>query len=258
MNRVNWITPYIAIASLLLSQSIKLHSQTQLEQVTTPQISVPRTVPRIALVIGAEHYETLPPVTNALNDAKQIARRLTQFGFDFVRYVPDPKDADEIYDYLRELAQRASNKPDQPAVIVFFFAGHGFHRGSTNYIVPVRSSIDNKNDTSVPVSSILGTLARHTNGISIFLFDSCRNIISSEDGFTSQSDPYGPAILGLAAKYGKTAMSFVQAGDVDSPYVSALTLYLDNPGYRLPQLLGLVGREVLRTTREAQAPKYIV
>jgi hypothetical protein len=65
-------------------------SYAQAGQIEKPSLSsIPATVPRLALVIGAEHYDTLSSVPNALNDAKQVATRLVQFGFDFVRFVPD-------------------------------------------------------------------------------------------------------------------------------------------------------------------------
>lgn len=243
------------IFALALGVGCISRAQVTGDQYPQTQTSPPRAVLRIALVIGAEHYETLPDVPNALNDAKKFAAKLVQLHFDFVRYVPDPKDDNEIYDYVSELAQRAVGTPDTPVVIVFFFAGHGFHEGSTNYIVPVAASIDDKRSQSYAVSTILAPLTQHMHGVSIFFFDSCRKVIASEEGFTSQQDPKGGAILGLAAKYGQVANSFVQEGELDSPYTTALTNYLDIQGYRLPQLLSLVSTEVLRQTHEKQAPE---
>src|SRR5450631_3363380 len=143
MKRVSLMPSTRAVALLsVLWLGAQSYAQTgQIEKLSTKP-STPRTVPRLALVIGAEHYETLSGVPNALNDAEQVATRLVQFGFNFVRYVPDPKDDNEIYDYIQELAQRAGGEPEQPAIIVLFFAGHGFHEGSTNYIVPVSASPD--------------------------------------------------------------------------------------------------------------------
>lgn len=257
MKRAGSMISTRAIALIYAVVWLGAHVYAQAGQVETLPVTpaIPRMVPRLALVIGAEHYATLSEVPNALNDAKQVATRLVQFGFDFVRYVPDPKNDNEIYDYIQELAQRAGGQSEQPAIIVLFFAGHGFHQQSTNYIVPVSASPDDLNSSSVPVTTILDRLTVHTNGIAIFLFDSCRKVISSKDGFTVQSDPKGAAILGLAAKYGNTAASFVQQGDANSPYVTALTHYLDIQGYRLPELLGHVSDEVKRVTRSTQTPE---
>jgi hypothetical protein len=221
---------------------------------------VPSKIPRLALVIGAEHYHPdrgVDPVPNALNDARRMRDVLQQSGFSFVRLLPDPDSAAEIQDYVKEL-QVKSGPDDDPAVLVFFFAGHGFQNGENNYIVPTGARSDYPLEDSLPVSNIVQALATHKHGIAVLFFDSCRTGVSETDssvpgttnkpvGFSAMREISG-VDMGLATEFGKTAKSKVLDADVDSPYTTALAKYISHPSMSLANVFDWVEQDVISLT----------
>jgi hypothetical protein len=254
------LIPMIAIFGIVLPLPPTLGAQASssvLDEVSFEQFLEPMDVPRLALVIGAEHYENYPSVPNALNDARGIASKLVSRGFTFVRFVQDPKDY-EVYDYIKELVQRAGDETDRPIIVLFYYAGHGFHDkdDNTNYIVPVNAAKPAKN-ISVPITSLLYPLATHQKGLAIFVFDSCRNVLRSEGkGFADQV-PVEGAVIDMAAAYDQTASSGVTEGAVDSPFTQAFLYFIDQEGMPLPTMFGKISTEVDRMTQQAQLPKQV-
>jgi uncharacterized caspase-like protein len=220
-------------------------------------------IPRLALVMGAEHYHSdrgVDPVPNALNDAKQIHDVLQADGFSFIRVVPDPDNVKEIQDYITELLAQAGSS-DQPVVLVFFFAGHGFQNAAYNYIVPTGARGDHAIDDSFPVFNIVNALASHRNSIAILLFDSCRTGIAQTDSSNpiTAIDHVGfaplPSVdntdLGLAASFGFPAKSAVRDGDTDSPYTTALREYMSRESMSLAEFFDQVQLSVKNATLDA-------
>jgi len=217
---------------------------------------IPSSISRLALVIGAEHYHPdrgIDPVPNAGNDARKMRDVLQEAGFSFVRLVLDPENVDEIKDYVNELAIK-SGRPEDPVVLVFFFAGHGFQNDAYNYIVPSGARADHAITDSFPVINIVRALAAHRNSIAIFFFDACRTGVSETDiavpgavigraGFSMIPTVRG-ADLGLATDYGKVAKSKVQKDDVNSPYTTALSKYMLYQSISLAVMFDRVGSAV--------------
>src|SRR4051812_42863160 len=115
----------------------------------------PVPVPRFALVVGAQNYEQLDRVSNAQNDASEIATALAEAGgFTYIGFLPDPLTDQEILDHVDYLAQIASSS-EQPAIVVFYFAGHGFQNGAWPYIVPVGASKKDPFDKALSVAEIM-------------------------------------------------------------------------------------------------------
>jgi len=223
------------VSLLLLPQSVI--GQAATASSLDPSL-IPSKIPRLALVIGAEHYHQdrgIDPVPNAINDSMKMRDALQQAGFSFVRLVIDPDNVNDIQDYVNELVVQ-SGRPEDPVVLVFFFAGHGFQNDAFNYIVPAGARADHPIEDSFPVINIVTALAAHRNSIAILLFDSCRTGVSETDpsvpgtliervGFSMIQTVRG-ADLGLATDYGKVAKSRVHQGDPDSPYTTALSEYM--------------------------------
>lgn len=251
---------------LILAFAIAAASQEQAsaDHADLGQFSSEVAVPHIALVVGAEDYERLDRVPNALNDAEAVAGKLLQLGFSFVRYVPNPNE-DEIYHYIKELSQRAGSS-EKPVIVVFFFAGHGFQQGGTNYIVPVNAPQEPEDllQSAIPVTSMLESFAEHRNGLAIFFFDSCRarlDGITQEDAIrTPGTRPGTRAYIEFASKYPETANSYVDKTDSDSPFTYALLDQIDKEGLPLTVMAELVSDKVgenTRTLKPAQQPEPI-
>ena len=81
---------------------------------------------RVALVIGNNAYENVPPLQKAVNDADAVSRELAKLGFEVVR----------AQDVGRRAMSRAlvelEGKVGAGDTALVYFAGHGFAVDGTN------------------------------------------------------------------------------------------------------------------------------
>ena len=100
---------------------------------------------RIALVVGNADYLTAP-LKNPQNDARDIAEKLNQVGFDVV--LRENLKIRDIGGALREFRARLS--PGDEAL--FFYAGHGLQVKGINYLPAVDAEI--KTEEDLPFQSL--------------------------------------------------------------------------------------------------------
>ncbi len=127
---------------------------------------------RIALVIGNDEYDSVPPLRKAVEDSLSMAGVLEKAGFR----VTSLKNATyrEIVKSVDKFSREI--KPDDQAVT--FFAGHGVQLRSGNYILPV--DVDSENEsmverTSYSLDDITFLLGRHRSGFQLIIIDACRD-----------------------------------------------------------------------------------
>jgi len=89
---------------------------------------------RVALVIGNAGYREMP-LLNPVNDARAIAAKLRELGFDVVSR--ENLAQRQIGATLREFRSRLT----PGSVALFFYAGHGFQVDGTNYLPAVDADI---------------------------------------------------------------------------------------------------------------------
>lgn len=148
---------------------------------------------RIALVIGADRYQHLPPLTNATSDARAVAARLAGLGYDTLGGpVLDPTGW-----RLQEALARFEDRIQGAEVALFFYAGHAVEIGGENLLLPVDAQPANSarliRASAVPLAEILSQMtarARHA----ILLIDACRDNPLPRDAVRS----LGAASRGLA------------------------------------------------------------
>ncbi len=217
-------------------------------------------VRKLALVISAENYRYIPHVENATNDGLLVQSLLTRAGF-VAQYLPEPKSKGEILGAVQELARTAQVR-SEPAVVVVFYAGHGFQAAAFNYIVPLEASPDAMLRDSVSVSDVIRLVTPGQAGISVVFLDSCR---------TPQNAPLAPVgqagfaqppsetnvVVGLAANYNQPAKSSAPGSPDHSPYTSGLQQYLPQQGRPLTKVLEGVRTHVAGLTANEQVPIYV-
>jgi uncharacterized caspase-like protein len=222
-------------------------------------------VPRMALVIGAQNYESMDGVPNAINDASEIARALSTSGFTLVRQLTDPR-GDEILEAVDELANAAADA-GEPGIIALYFSGHGFQEDVFNYIVPVDAHESTKTHDSVVVAEVIRRLSYRRAGLSIFFLDACRG--SEPKGESGENArPTKPprsgftaipsarlSIVGLAAAFDRPALSFAKDGDPHSPYAQAILNQMRRESISLAEVFGEVKNEVEFRTRDLPTPQ---
>ncbi len=243
-----------------------VQAQPDSSQLLSRQVFVPENMPRHALVIGVENYDHLDKVPNALNDAAAMARELRGAGFSSMRHLQNPTST-EILDYVDELALLV-NKNEGPAIIVFFFAGHGFQNDAFNYLAAAEARKDRVFSDGLPVATIVEKLARRRAGLAIFFLDACRTPVplspegAAPDGRPRPAGfvavPPGPgAVLSVAAQFGTPARSAATEGDTHSPFTKSLVRYLSRRSLSLDAMLDQVIADVMELTHDNQIPAQL-
>jgi uncharacterized caspase-like protein len=222
-----------------------------------PRKAVSRSAPRVALVIGNANYVKLGRLANPAQDARLIADRLKELGFEVTEKADrDLKGlTDDIEDFARRIRERGPE-----TVSLFYYAGHGLESDSVNYLVPVNADIKRKSDvavTSLSVKRVADRLSSAGNQLSILILDACRDNPFPENVASS-------GIVGLVpmgAVYGEFIASSTGSGKVafdgedgHSPYTKALAEAITVSGEKLEDVFKSVRRQVRLATGEAQIP----
>ena len=132
-----------------------------------------------ALVIGISNYEKWPRLPNAVNDAKEVAAKLKEFGFE-VRLVLDPTSR-EIKTVLSEMVYKMGREKNR--ALLFYYAGHGeteilADKTKMGYIIPRDCPLLEKDPMGFTTHAIsmrdiesvsMRIRAKHV----VMLFDSC-------------------------------------------------------------------------------------
>jgi hypothetical protein len=213
---------------------------------------------RVAMVVGAGAYQTVPQLANPPRDARAIAAVLKSLGFD-TTLVIDPDRA-----ALEQAIRTLGDKSRTAEAAVFFYAGHALEAGGHNYIVPVSAKVNTLRDLpfeTVDIDLVGQQVEGRARTVILFL-DSCRdnpfaiNLTGAERGLSPRglaapaADGSG-TLVAFATAPGRTA----QDGDGDdSPFTTALLKHLATPGLEIRQMLGLVRRDVREATGGKQIP----
>jgi tetratricopeptide (TPR) repeat protein len=222
---------------------------------------------RVALVIGNGAYAQVKALPNPPNDARAIAKSLTEIGFA----VTEGIDLDRVAmqkmtrDFLREAARAQ--------VALVYYAGHGVQIGGRNYLVPVDAQLKAGHDiteTMIDMDTIMAGLDDQIR-TNILILDACRDnplepqVASAEPnrGVEAGSGLAAPASLGTGATLGAgTLIAFATApGKValdgegaNSPFSASLSRHIGTPGLEVQQMLTRVRAEVVASTRNKQVP----
>ena len=124
---------------------------------------------KVALVIGNGAYPSAP-LRNPANDAKAIAAKLRELGFD-VQLKTDASQKD-MSRAINELGERVK----LGSTALFYYAGHGIQVKGKNFLIPVDAEIFSESSVrgeSIDLDQVLDQLG--TANISLVVLDACRN-----------------------------------------------------------------------------------
>ena len=215
-----------------------------------------RAEPRIALVVGNADYRSVGALDNAVNDARLIAAKLTEIGFEVI-YVADA----ELFQFKKAISAfgRRLREAGPAATGLFYYAGHGVQSFGSNYLLPVDTALTDAADlplVSVEADSVLRQMHSARNRTNIVILDACRNnpFVGvpnfTDGGLAEMSAPTG-SFVAFATAPGDIAYD---GGGRNSPYTSALAALLKTPGLAIEQLFKQVRIKVLETTDGRQTP----
>jgi len=210
------------------------------------------TAKRLALVIGNNAYAD-GALKNPINDARTMATTLGDLGFE----VHKLENAD------RSAMQRAvlefGRKLSQDTVGLFYFAGHGMQVRGSNYLIPVKASIQSEDEIeveAVDVSYVLARMATAKNQFNIVILDACRNnpfqrsFRSSNNGLAAISAPTGTLIA-----YATAPGSVASDGDAaNGIYTAELAQAIRQPGITMEEAFKRARGGVIARTQGKQTP----
>src|SRR6185437_14637445 len=127
---------------------------------------------RVALVIGDSAYQNAPQLANPVNDARLIASKLKQAGFDVVDSRHDLTGV-EMRRALRDFEDRARGAD----IAVVYYAGHGIEVGGTNYLIPVDAKLKRDSDVydeAVSLDRVMLAM-EPARKLRLVILDACRN-----------------------------------------------------------------------------------
>ena len=211
-----------------------------------------QTEQRAALVIGNGDYESAP-LRNPVNDAKAMARTLTEVGFEVVE-----RENLSQNDMKREI-QAFGQKLLKGGVGLFYYAGHGMQVGGRNYLIPVGAKIEHEKQVEyegVDAGAVLSEMDYARNRLNIVILDACRDnpfarsFRSGAQGLASLNAPTG-TLIAYATAPGSVA------GDgpgENGTYTGELIKAVQTPGLRIEDVFKLVRAAVRESTQGKQVP----
>ncbi|WP_044550564.1 caspase family protein [Mesorhizobium japonicum] len=258
-----WLTAFLAALFCLAATALALAETKSLKGV--------------ALIIGQSNYQHIAALPNPANDARDMAKMLTDLGFD-ARNVTDRDTAK-----LKRDLERFVEDAEGADVAFIYYSGHGIEAGGENYLVPVDADVSSLKDAGqalVPISAVMDELKK-TVPVTIMLLDACRTNPFPADAVvrrapTASAEPIGAGglepvrgakalanasaqdaslgtVVGFAAEPGRPALD--GAAGENSPYAAALLRHLAAmKGTEFGSVMRMVTEEVYLDTKAKQRP----
>lgn len=211
---------------------------------------------RLALVIGNGSYETVTSLDNPVADAKAMAEKLTETGFD-VTLVTDGTQiqlSQAISAFGRSLREAGND-----ATGLFYYAGHGVQNFGTNYLLPVDVVISDPADLdfrAINAQAVLRQMDSARIKTNIFILDACRNNpfedipAFGDNGLAEMKAPSG-TFLAYSTAPGAVALD---GTDSNSPFTAALARRMSTPGSPIEEVFRNVRIDVRQATNGQQTP----
>ena len=211
---------------------------------------------RLALVMGNGAYIHSKPLPNATNDARDMAHRLRDMGFEVFEGIDLPRTR------AMQLVQEFSRALRPGDTALFFFAGHGIQMGRSNYIMPidaVEGDEDVLTQSSIKLQSILSSMEDRAD-TRIIILDACRNNPFLKAGNT-RSAGADRGFMRMDAGVGSFIAFSTEPGNVasdgngrNSPFTAALLRHIDTPGADIHAVMRKVRAEVKDSSGNRQIP----
>lgn len=202
---------------------------------------------RAALVIGNADYKN-SPLRNAVSDAKSVAAKLKELGFEV--YTVTDVGNKAMSKAIDDFAVRAKGSK----VALFYYSGHGIQYNNVNYFLPVDigniSSLSAVQYDAVSMGRLTDAMDATKAEVKIVMLDACRSPPFTKGG--------GGGLAGAGAKSRGTFIAYATAaGQVamdNSTFTKSFLAHVGTPGLRIEDLFKTVAAEVMEATEESQIP----
>jgi len=211
---------------------------------------------KVALVIGIKNYEAVPPLTNTINDARDISASLKARAFSVIELY-DPKTKAELRNAVIEFNKALRDQPN--GVGMLYYSGHGMQVDGVNYLIPASATLEIKSDIEeqcLNVDYILRAMEESGNQLNIIVLDACRNnpfrsfSRSADKGLNMVDAPKGSYIV-FATKPGSVASDGTGRNGL---FTSKLLKFISTQGLSLEDVFKNVAAEVAKDSNDQQRP----
>lgn len=225
---------------------------------------------RNALVIGNSAYASIAPLPNPANDARAMAKSLTNVGFNVYQAIDLDRAA------MTDVIGRFLNAVTPGSEALIYYAGHGVELEGQNYLLPVDiRQLDPSQQYAlrtdgISLTGLLEDLEWRKPRVSLVILDACRNnpftrpgmrSLGSERGLSRIDPPQGTMVL-YAAAAGETALDNLGAGDTTANglFTRKLLELIERPGLEIramvQELKDRVYEAALNEAQHTQRPSY--
>jgi uncharacterized caspase-like protein len=211
---------------------------------------------RVALVMGAQNYVSVPRLQHSLNDARDMSLTLRTKGFEVIELY-DPKTKKDVQNAVRKYFDLLQGQDG--AAGIFYYSGHGMQVKGSNYIVPVTADPKieaDLDDQCVKMDYILTALEQASNSLNIVILDACRNnpfrgfSRAADKGLNMVDAPKGSYIV-YATKPGSVASDGAGRNGL---FTSKLLKYINTPNLNIEQVFKKVAFDVSKESGDQQRP----
>ena len=216
---------------------------------------------RIALVLGNSQYQHAAPLANPARDARAMAERLQNLGFEVVSGFDLTKQQTQAT--VAQFAKQVRGAD----VALFFYAGHGLQVSGKNYLLPVDAALEDETSLdfeAVSVDFILRQMSRETSIRLVFL-DACRDnpladVLAKTAGIKGASSglaeiPIENGGAGTLVAFAASPNQLAYDGSGDhSPFTTALLQHIGESNVSITEAMNRVTSDVFKATAGKQRP----
>lgn len=215
------------------------------------QVNYGRALNAHALVIGNSAYAGGAKLTNPINDAKSLSKKLRELGFKVTEVVD--ADRTKLVTSLSTFSATAQSAD----LTMLFYAGHGVQISGTNYMLPIDLNMNDLSQVPLQGVSLSSVVEQYLPGKTKLVFlDACRDNPLMQTASRSVSRGLAPINVseGTLISYSTKDGQVAQDGEgKNSPFTKALLDHLDDPE-DIAVVLRKVREQVMKNTGGKQQP----
>ncbi len=214
---------------------------------------------RVAFVLGNGSYAQAKSLQKPASDAKALAGKFKELGFEVTQSVDRSKI--EMEAALKAFVQTAQGAE----VAVFAYTGYAIQIRGKNHLIPIDAKLRDVEDAAfelVELDQIVSPLQEKADVTLVFV-DASRENPFNDNMRGMNRTVGGRGLARVKSRNVGTLLSFstepgavtIPGEGTHSPYVSSLIEHLDTPGASISQIMTRVRRTVFDKTSGNQVPR---
>ncbi len=227
----------------------------------------PPPLPRLALVIGNSKYkdQKLGTLRTARNDAEDIAKRLTNLGYQVSAQFDS--ELSSLREGITKFEEKLKTDAFRESIALIYFAGYGIQKNGRNFLLPTNFDASKEstsyNNTAIAVDlDIINLIGGREGGANVIILDACReDPFGQRQGLAQMDDVPNGTLVELAAEPNNLAIESLdpKAPERNGLFAKQLLKKLENPNPELDirRFFDVVGNNVYEVSSKLQKPRVM-